>query len=113
MQRRRIDQARNDIKDAMKLLDTLIALAPTVERESLYGSGYKRLALLEAAAARIADNPDAKAAAETAEAGRNRADVEASTRPQRRSPKITRHATAQPLFYPAMNRIAAQLCARR
>ena len=45
-----IDQARKDIKDAMKLLDTLLALAPTVERESIYGSGYKRLAMLEAAA---------------------------------------------------------------
>ena len=51
----------------MKLLDKLIALAPTVERESLYGSGYKRLALLEAKAARIADEPDAKAAADAAE----------------------------------------------
>ena len=47
-QQPRSTRRETDIKDAMKLLDKLIALAPTVERESLYGSGYKRLALLEA-----------------------------------------------------------------
>ena len=103
-----IDRARDDIKDAMDLLGTLIALAPTVERESLYGSGYKRLALVEAAAARLADKPDAKAAAEAAEEEaieQMRAHYGAAETIARESPA----APAQPLFYPAMNRIAAQL----
>ena len=92
----------------MTLLGGLSTLAPTVERESLYGSGYKRLALLEAAAARLADDPDAKAAAEKAEQAAidemwtcyKAAETLAKEKPS---------ASAQPLFYPAMNRIAAQL----
>ena len=36
----------------MALLDTLLSVGATVERESLYGSAYKRLALIEAAAGR-------------------------------------------------------------
>ena len=42
--------AHGEIADAMALLDTLLAVGPTVERESLYGSAYKRLAMIEAAA---------------------------------------------------------------
>ncbi|MBF3061510.1 hypothetical protein HKW90_44740, partial [Pseudomonas aeruginosa] len=44
------DDARAAIKDAMALLDKLLALAPTYERQSIYGSGFKRLAMLEALA---------------------------------------------------------------
>lgn len=103
-----IDQARAEIKAAMKLLDTLLALAPTVERESLYGSGYKRLALLEAKAARIADEPGARAAADVAE----KAAINGMWTHYSEAETLARGspaAPAQPLFYPAMNRIAAQL----
>jgi tetratricopeptide (TPR) repeat protein len=106
-----IDQARKEIEDAMTLLDRLIALAPTVERESLYGSGYKRLALLEAAAAAAAakaDDQTATAAAEAAEAaaiGQMLTHYEAAETIARKSPS----ASTQAFFYPAMNRIAAQL----
>ena len=92
-------QARKDIKDAMTLLDTLLALAPTVERESIYGSGFKRLAMLEAKAAR-------------SQAERNRAAIEQMWKHYNAAETIARGspaAPAQPLFYPAMNRIAAQL----
>jgi predicted chitinase/tetratricopeptide (TPR) repeat protein len=40
--------ARSQIAEALALLDTLTIMAPTLERESLYGSAYKRLALIEA-----------------------------------------------------------------
>ncbi len=43
------------------------------------------------------------------EAGRNRRRCGRTTRPRRRSPANHPSAPAQPLFYPAMNRIAAQL----
>ena len=95
----------------MTLLARLIDLAPTVERESLVGSGYKRLALLEtaaAAAAAKADDQTARAAAEAAEAaaiGGMLTHYEAAETIARKSPSTS----TQPFFYPAMNRIAAQL----
>jgi hypothetical protein len=103
-----IDQARKDINDAMALLGTLHTLARTVERESLYGSGYKRLALLEAAAARMTDDPDAKAAAEKNEQTAIN-QMWTYYKAAETLAKETPSASAQPLFYPAMNRIAAQL----
>ena len=91
--------ARRDITDAMALLDTLLAVGATVERESLYGSAYKRLALIEAAAGREDEEIDAiakmkdhyKAAEEIA--SRHAADT----------------GRKGNVYYPAMNRIAAQL----
>ena len=50
----RFDNARREIAQAMGLLDNLLSVGATVERESLYGSAYKRLALIEAAAGRDA-----------------------------------------------------------
>ena len=92
--RQRSTRRETDIKDAMKLLDTLLALAPTVERESLYGSGYKRLAMLEAKAARIADEPGAKAAADAAEKAAIKRDVDALQRRGDDRPRITCRAGA-------------------
>jgi tetratricopeptide (TPR) repeat protein len=95
-----IDAARKDIDEAVRLLDTLLAIGPTLERESIYGSAYKRLALLEAAAGRREDEQQAitnmwkhYAAAETIAR-------DSATQPD---------GVVRPLFYPAMNRIAAQL----
>ncbi len=94
------DSARKEIAEAMALLDMLLAVGATVERESLYGSAYKRLALIEAAAQRRDQEIEAiskmkvhYAAAEKIarlrEADEPAGDVNA--------------------FYPAMNWIAAQL----
>ncbi|MBR0897095.1 CHAT domain-containing protein [Bradyrhizobium tropiciagri] len=88
------DDARAAIKDAMALLDTLLALAPTYERESIYGSGFKRLAMLESLAA---DQP---------------AEMQAINRMWQHysaAETIARNTKTLPFFYPAMNRIAAQL----
>ncbi len=89
-----IDQAREQIRDAMKLLDTLQAVSPTYERENIYGSGFKRLAMLEAAAGR--DEDERQAIAQMLE---HYGAAEA----------IARETGVRPIFYPAMNRIAAQL----
>ena len=96
------ERARKDIAEAMALLDMLLAVGPTSERESLYGSAYKRLALIEAAAGPGRDDQELEAIAKMKvhyaaaekiarlrEADEPRGDVNA--------------------FYPAMNWIAAQL----
>ncbi len=93
-------EARREIAGAMMLLDSLSALGRTVERESIYGSSYKRLALIEQMAGREADERAAiarmwehyRAAEDLARA--------AASRPE---------GPPQPVFYPAMNRMAAQL----
>jgi hypothetical protein len=89
-----IDQARKDIQDAMTLLDTLRALSPTFERENIYGSGFKRLSMLEAAVNRDADEQKA---------------IEQMLGHYGAAEKIARTTGVRPFFYPAMNRIAAQL----
>jgi tetratricopeptide (TPR) repeat protein len=89
-----IGQARDAIKEASDLLDTLLALAPTYERESIYGSAFKRLAMLETKAGRTAQ--------EKAAIGR-------MWQHYRAAEMIARKTQTHPIFYPAMNRIAAQL----
>jgi tetratricopeptide (TPR) repeat protein len=90
-------KARKEITEAIALLDTLLAVGATVERESLYGSTYKRLALIEAAA------------------GRKDAEIEAISRMRdhyNAAEQIARSDDANGkvnVYYPAMNRIAAQL----
>jgi len=92
-------KARREITEAMALLDTLLAVGATVERESLYGSAYKRLALIEAAA------------------GREDQELEAISKMRdhyNAAEKIARSSESNAnervnLYYPAMNRIAAQL----
>ena len=88
------ESARRQIAEAMALLDSLLSVGATVERQSLYGSAYKRLALIEAAEGRLDEEVEAiskmkehYAAAEQIASSTGRTD----------------------LFYPAMNRIAAQL----
>lgn len=89
-----LDQARKGIADAMTLLDTLLALAPTYERESIYGSGFKRLAMVEAKAGRAIEDQNA---------------VEQMWKHYGSAETIARATQARPFFYPAMNRVAAQL----
>ena len=92
--------ARKDITEAMSLLDILLAVGPTLERESLYGSAYKRLAYIEA----IAGNDAAETAAITSMMEHYTAAERIARKKQEENP-----ATIENVFYPAMNRIAAQL----
>jgi hypothetical protein len=84
----------------MSLLDRLLAIGPTIERENLYGSAFKRLALIEAAAGNEAQEADAIAKMK---------DHYAAAEQIARSQDSADGTTKANLFYPAMNRMAAQL----
>jgi hypothetical protein len=47
--RRVVESARKAVEQNVKLLEDLVALQPSLERQSLLGSAYKRLAMIEAA----------------------------------------------------------------
>ena len=84
----------------MRLLDTLLVVGSTIERESIYGSAYKRLALIEAAEKR-----DAPERAAIAEMKKHYAAAEAIARA-----RIEKDPTATTnVWYPAMNRLAAEV----
>jgi tetratricopeptide (TPR) repeat protein len=95
-----IGDARREIVEALALLDTLFAIGPTAERENLYGSAYKRLALIEAAAER---REEEVAAISSMKAHYAAAEQIARQR-EAKDP-----AAAGKSFYPAMNWIAAHL----
>ena len=83
----------------MALLDSLLAVGATVERESLYGSAYKRLAIIEAAAGHEDEEIDA--------ISRMKDHYEAAEQIARASASGGNRPVN--VYYPAMNRIAAQL----
>jgi pimeloyl-ACP methyl ester carboxylesterase/tetratricopeptide (TPR) repeat protein len=86
--------ARKSIHEAIALLDKLVSLKPTMERESLLGSAYKRLALVE----ELAGKPKAEAEA-IARMKEHYENAEA----------LGKEGGLANLFYPAMNRLAADL----
>lgn len=89
-------QSRQDILDAIRMLDALVAIAPTMERESLRGSAYKRLSQLEAVAGNLKAETDA---------------TRAMAEHYLRAEDLARRGAHPDLFYPAINRIAAELIA--
>jgi hypothetical protein len=91
----RLDAARAGIRSALDLLERLAdGVQSTVERESLCGSAWKRLALVEA----IAERPQAEEQAIT-RMGERYAKAE----------ELARCTQGAPAFYPALNRMAAEL----
>ncbi|KNZ31343.1 MAG: hypothetical protein AD742_17380 [Methylibium sp. NZG] len=90
-------QGREEIRAAISMLNALVSLAPTIERESLLGSAHKRLALLEAHAGRTQANADA---------------IAAMADHYRRAETLARHSRDADLFYPALNRMGAELLAQ-
>ncbi len=95
-----VEQGRVELTQAVRLLDALVDLAPTVERESLLGSAWKRLARLEAMAAA------GQSTAATAQAIERMADH------YRRAEALALQAGESDLFYPALNLVAAELLVR-
>ncbi len=87
-------QGRVDIQLAMAVLDSLVSLAPTVERGCLLGSAHKRLAMLEEVA-------EDTAAADKA--------IASMATHYRDAEELARKTQDPKLFYPALNRIAAEL----
>jgi hypothetical protein len=89
-----LNSARSSVKEAMSLLEQLVAMQPTVERESLCGSAYKHLALIAAAAGRAAEEREA---------------IQAMKAHYERAAVIARERQAANAFYPGLNYLAAEL----
>ena len=92
--RKSLASARTQIKNGIALLEKLGELHPTMERESLRGSAYKRLALIAAAAGQAAEERRA---------------MEATKRHYARAVAIGRESQAPNVFYPGLNYLAAEL----
>jgi CHAT domain-containing protein len=92
--RHSVNSARQSVKEAAALLDKLVAIHPTVERESIYGSTWKRLALIETAAGRPAEERKA---------------IESMKLHYQTAAEIGRQKAAPDIFYPALNYLSAEL----
>jgi CHAT domain-containing protein len=89
-----IVQARKTIRDAISLLETTVAMEATMERETLCGSAYKRLALIEADSRRTREERQA---------------LQMMKQHYARAEQLGRDGRLSDVFYPALNRIAAEL----
>lgn len=89
-----LTSARQSMKEATTLLEKLLSVHPTLERESIYASAYKRLALIEAAAGQPAQERKA---------------LEAMKLHYERAGVIAREEGLSDVFYPALNYLAAEL----
>ncbi|MDP1687099.1 CHAT domain-containing protein [Hydrogenophaga sp.] len=94
-----MEQGRVEIAKAIGILEALVTLSPTVERESLLGSTWKRMARLEGLAG-------ASAAAAKAHA------VDRMAEHYRRAEALALQSGQADLFYPALNLMAAELLTR-
>jgi CHAT domain-containing protein len=86
--------ARPSIKEGMSLLEKLLAVQSTIERENMYGSAYKRMAMIERAAGRPTEEARAIAAMQLH---------------YRQAEALARASHSPNLFYPALNYLAADL----
>jgi tetratricopeptide (TPR) repeat protein len=89
-----VHAARAQINAAIDLLGKLVSLHPTMERESLYGSAYKRLAMIEAVAGQTEDDVRA---------------VREMKKHYQRAEVLGRENQPLEYFYPALNHMAADL----
>jgi CHAT domain-containing protein len=88
--------ARQSVKEAITLLEKLLSVHPTMERENIYASVYKRLALIEAVAGQPAQEQKA---------------LEAMKLHYERAAAIAREHGLPDGFYPTLNCLAAELAA--
>ena len=87
-------RARGEIAGAIELLEGLARIQTSIERESLCGSAWKRMAMLEALAG---------------EGEREREAIEHMRDRYRRAEGLARGSNHPDLFYPALNGMAAEL----
>src|SRR6185503_7312940 len=92
--RKSLVSARTEIKGGISMLEKLGELHATLERESLRGSAYKRLALIAAVAGQPAEERRA---------------IEAAKRHYARATTIGLESQASNVFYPGLNYLAADL----
>ena len=89
-----LNSGRQSVKEATTLLKKLAAVHPTMERENMQGSAYKRLAMIEATAGRSAEE---------------RMAIDVMTRHYQCALVFARERELPDLFYPALNYLAADL----
>jgi hypothetical protein len=89
-----VHDARAQINVAIDLLGKLVSLHATMERESLYGSAYKRLAMIEAVAGQTEDDVRA---------------VREMKKHYQQAEMLGRRSQPLEFFYPALNHIAADM----
>ncbi|HKH83466.1 MAG TPA: CHAT domain-containing protein, partial [Gemmatimonadales bacterium] len=87
-------QARSDLEEGIGRLEKVIALGPTMDRENLIGSAYKRLAMIAAARGHTKEETMAICGMEQHYA---------------RAEDLARKGRLTDLFYPMMNRLTAKL----
>jgi hypothetical protein len=105
--RESLTSGRKSISDAMTLIEKLVAVNTTAERESVYGSAYKRLALLEAAASR----PKQKRQAIQSMQHHYQKAVQIAAR-HTMLEELAQDGDLPDLGYPALNYLAARLALR-
>jgi tetratricopeptide (TPR) repeat protein len=91
-------QARGFINESIAQLERIVALAPTQERESLLGSAYKRLAMVEGR----------EPVSEQGRAAELKA-LQSMVQHCAAAENLARETHAANLYYPAMNCISAEL----
>jgi hypothetical protein len=89
-----VDELCRPIRDAIVLLETLVTIQPSMERKSLLGSAYKRLALVEAAAGRESEEMDA---------------IERMKDYYAEAEQLGRNGSVADIFYPGLNHLMADL----
>jgi pimeloyl-ACP methyl ester carboxylesterase len=89
-----VRRARASIAGAVQLLRNLLSIEPSIERENLLGSSYKRLAMVEA----VAGRPKAERVA-----------IQRARDHYERAEQNARASGSPDLFYPVMNRIAVEI----
>ncbi len=104
--------ARRDVEEAIARLGKLVEIQPTVEREALLGSAYKRLVMIESRAA-AGDAKGKRGGARARRGATPSADRLAALRAMAlhygNAERLARAANADNLFYPAKNGISAEL----
>jgi len=105
-------EARRDVEEAIARLGRLVDIQPTVEREALLGSAYKRLVMIEGRAA-AADAARGRGGRRAPRSAAPSADRLAALREMAlhygNAERLAREANADNLFYPAKNGISAEL----
>jgi tetratricopeptide (TPR) repeat protein len=99
---------RRDVEEAIHHLSSLVQVRPTVEREALLGSAYKRLVMIESRADAGANAGGAHSRGRAA-AGDRLAALRAMALHYGNAERLARAANADNVFYPAKNAISAEL----
>ena len=106
---------RRDVEEAIARLSKLVEMQPTAQRESLLGSAYKRLVMIDGRAPQGARAPRAgrgrrgRGGAAASPPGERLAALRAMALHYGNAERLAREANADNLFYPAKNGISAEL----